>query len=479
MVLQRDMGVPVWGKAMPGEKVIVCFDSQTKHAVADAQGQWSIRLDPMPASGTSCEMRVQGSGTSEPLVFSDILVGEVWFCSGQSNMYMPVGPIDYATSGVMNSAEEISRANYRSIRLNSDPEHPLCGAGWRVCSSESVKGFSATAFFFGRMLQQRLDVPVGLINRSRGGSPIQQWTPEAAAMTVPITRKYNDIFSRNRDVIERYNLAFNGYVRDLQAWQRDHKGAAPVAPQELSVDLMNSRLFAGTGGLYRRFVEPVVPFSIRGIIWYQGEANSQSRDVAEAYQELLTTLITSWRSAWGKDDIPFGFVQLPRWKPGTHWPWTRQSMLQTFLSVPGTGMAVIVDDEEADSLHPTNKELVGTRLANWALSEVYHVKAPWLGPLAIKARPGRNALVVEFRPSDSVPVAAGGRLEGFEIAGEDGTFVPANAVLVDGTIRVSATAVPHPSQVRYGWSEAFSPSLYSTAGVPASPFLLRANKTAE
>lgn len=476
MVLQRDKPVPVWGKAAPRERVRVCFDIQTKEDVTDAEGKWSVWLDPMPASATPREMTLQSADTTSTLAFKDVLVGDVWFCSGQSNMYMPVGPVDFATTGVKNSVEELGASSYPSIRLNSDPEHPLCGGGWKVCSPESVKGFSAAAYFFGRVLHQKLNVPVGLINRSRGGSPIQQWTPEAAAMTVPITRKYIDIFNENRDVIERYNLAVNAYVQALQAWQTDHKGAPPAAPPELPVDIMNGRLFGGTGGLYKRFVEPVVPYAIRGIIWYQGESNSQSQDVAEAYQELLTTLITSWRKAWGSDDIPFGFVQLPRWTPGTLWPWTRQSMLQSFLSVPGTGMVVLVDDNEPDNLHPTNKQLVGTRLASWALSEVYHIKTSWLGPVAAQARPDGNALIVEFRPGGNEPVAAGGRLDAFEVAGADGRFTPATAQLIGNTVRVFAASVPEPTQVRYGWSEVFVPSLFDATGIPASPFLLRAVK---
>ena len=471
MLVQREKPVPVWGTAAPGTRIRVDFLGQTREDTATTDGRWIVRLGPMEANSSPQVMtiRARAGDRETSVVLKNALVGEVWLCSGQSNMFWPVcshGPYP----GIPGGEETARLADFPMIRLNCDSEHELCGGGWKVCSPESIRGFSATAYFFGRVLHDRLGVPVGLINRSRGGSPIQHWTPRDAALSVPLTRHYFDLFTANRARIDGYNAAFTAYLREAEAASQQPGTPKPAEPATLPADIMTARSFYEPGFLFDRYIRPLAPFAVRGIIWYQGESNSMVPDVARAYRSMLESLIESWRKAWQEDQLPFGIVQLPCWNEGELWPITRQAVLEASKSVPETGMVVTVDHGEPANLHPNNKEVVGERLALWALAKCYGAKLPWSGPIPDRATSTTGTVRVGFMHVGKGLVAHSGGLTEFEVAGSDGKFVPAEARIEQEGVLITSPPVPHPVAARYGWRAVFIPSLFNAEGLPAPPF---------
>jgi len=299
---------------------------------------------------------------------------------------------------------------------------------------------------------------------------VHAWMPEEAAMSVPLVRHYRELFLANRDQIQTYNAAQRRYSQVLDAWKAEHSKPRPDPPQPLSPELMTARRFHGVGVLFDRLIRPVIPYAIRGAIWYQGESDSDQPDMARAYAAQLTELIATWRRAWGQGDFPFYFVQLPCFTPGTNWPDVRQGMLEVFRSVPATGMAVMVDTGDVDNLHPDTKQEAGGRLANWALAKTYSRDVACAGPVFRDFVIDVQRLTIRFDPLGPGLVASGGALADFEVAGRDGRYVPATASIADGAVIVSAPAVASPLAVRYGWKPAFRPTLFGANGLPASPF---------
>ena len=430
MVLQQDVPCPIWGWADAGEKVTVTLGGQTKTATADANGDWRVALDAMKAGGP-LELTVKGKNA---ITVSDVLVGEAWLCSGQSNMAMSVGGAD-------NAQQEIAEADYPQIRhfrvARASAKAPAadCKGAWVVCSPKTVKGFTATGYFFGRDLHQHLRVPVGLINASVGGTPIENWTPASV-------------------------LGNPAFEKALDAWRQamaESKGAQ-IMP---------------SGNLHNGMIAPLVPYALRGAIWYQGERNCRM-GTQWLYRKLLPALIGGWRKAWGRDDLPFLYVQLPNWR-GHHrgvdddWAVMRESMAKV-LAVPGTGMAVAIDVGDSGNIHPKNKQAVGARLALAARAVAYGEVLIHSGPLydSITARGGN--LCVRFKHVGEGLVAKGGKLTGFTIAGADRTFVPADATIEGKTVVVTTPRAIEPVAVRYGWANDPKCSLYNKAGLPASPF---------
>jgi len=420
MVLQADMPVPVWGTAKPGEKVTVKFAGKTKMAVAGKDGKWLVKLDALKTNAKPQTLTVSGANT---VTIKDVLVGEAWLCSGQSNMAWPV-------SRARNFKAEQAAAKYPQIR------HYRVGKGgggkWVICSPKTVAGFSATAYFFGRELHKELKVPVGLINSSVGGTPIEAWTggPAKAAAEKP---------------------------------KADPKKAAPKKGR---------RRGRASGSLYRSMILPLAPYAIRGATWYQGESNAGR---GAAYEGQLKGLITGWRGLWQQGDFQFLVVQLPNFRnpqkspsEPSGWVLVQEGELKA-LELPNTGLAVTIDVGEARNIHPGNKQTVGKRLGLWALGTTYKKKIVYSGPLYKSMKIAGDKVVLTFDHVGGGLVARGGKeLKGFAIAGADKKFVWGKAAIVGKTVEM--TGVKAPKAVRYAWAANPQWSLTNKEGLPASPF---------
>jgi len=476
-VLQAGQPLPVWGKAASGEKVTVEFAGQVKTTTVDSQGHWTVKLDPLAANSDPGTLVIRDSDGE--LDLTDILVGEVWFCSGQSNMAMTLGnggPKAPNVGGVLGGEDEIARPEDSSLRLfcweKQNKGWAQAGlSGWQRANSISRAPFSATAYFFGNALQKAMKVPVGLINVSAGGSPITPWMPREDAMKLPMVSHYLDIYTKDEADIKAYNR-LGGRYQDVMR-QNPRPVPPPLPPDPLPYEEMMAGRIAGFG-LYESFVAPVVPYGIRGVIWYQGEANSDNLELATDYEEMLRMLITSWREKWGQSDFPFYFVQLPCWDAphGVNWHVTRQGMLNVLNSMTNVGMAVTVDVGDSHNLHPPNKRPVGERLALWALAKVYHQPVVFSGPLVKKIANEGEKLRVSFNTCGSTLKIHGAAWRDLEVAGEDGLYYPAVAVLGDTDALVSSPSVSKPIKARYGWKPVFTPTLFNQEGLPASPFSL-------
>ncbi len=413
-------------------------------------------------------LRVLSGG--EKLELKDILFGEVWLGSGQSNMAMAVG-------GVENAQDEIASADYPLIRMltvarqsKSEPSGELAGQ-WQVCSPQTAARFSATAYFFGRHLHKALNgVPVGLINSSWGGTAVEAWTSMPAQKQVP---ELKPVLAKWSDAGKDYDPEQDdrNYQVRLTRWQKAVKQAKaagkkpPRKPKKTGDPRLNQNHPAN---LYNGMIAPLIPYAMRGAIWYQGERNT-SGPMAALYSLQLETLIRDWRTRWGQGHFPFIFVQLPNYQTTRNWSVVQEQMLKT-LCVPDTGMAVTIDVGDAKNIHPGNKQAVGKRLALWALGTTYGRKMTYSGPLYRAAEKRGNAMVVSFEHAGDGLKAAGGELTGFEIAGADRKFLPASAVIEGGTVVVSSQEVASPEAVRYAWAANPSCNLFNAAGLPASPF---------
>ena len=469
MVLQREATVPVWGWADPGEKVTVSFAGQTAEATASQSGEWKAELKAMPANAAGQTMKVQGKNA---LSLDDVLVGEVWVCSGQSNMEMGIGNC--------NVPEEIAKANHPTIRLflveKNTSTTPLKDLGkpaaWAPCSPESIikggwNGFSAAAYFFGREIQQKLNVPVGLIGTYWGGTPAQAWTSQPALAKDARLQVYLANMKKSE---ENYPVAKQRFQAQLAAWKKaGAKGKAPRAPQD-PVKGPNR-----PANLYNAMINPLVPYAIRGAIWYQGESNASPYE-AGLYHRLFSTMIRDWRAKWGQGDFPFLFVQLANFMkradaPGdSNWARLRESQLKT-LGLKNTGMAVIIDIGDANDIHPKDKLNVGKRLALAGLKVAYGQELVYSGPIFAKMKAEGGKAVLSFKNVGGGLVSKSGEsLKGFAVAGADKKFVWADAKIVGDAVEVSSPAVKAPVAVRYAWADNPEVSLYNKEGLPASPF---------
>lgn len=471
MVLQRDRPVPVWGEAPSGTPVTVEFAGQRKSTIAGADTRWRVDLDPFPASSAPRELMVRFVGASgSDRGFRDVLVGEVWLCGGQSNMFWPLGPTANARAkwpGAQNGEEEVTRANWPEIRLNFDAEHELGPAGWHACSPATVRGFSATAYFFGRELHRLLGVPVGLVLRSRGGSSVQAWTPAPELDEVAFVREQRSRLESGRERIQEWNRRMADFRRGKSDAER---GARPPALPE---DLETARKLQSRGELHDKLVAPVVPFAIRGVIWYQGESNASPRTLAAAYGNMLGALIAGYRRLWDRPDLPFYFVQLPIFdRPGTgdHWHLVREGMRRLHDRTPHTGLVVTYDFSDPANLHPPEKQEVGRRLSLWPLALIHGKPLVPSGPLLRDVKFQNGAAAVSFRHSEGLRSLDGRPLRGFELAGPDAVFHPAAATIAKDTVVLRCEAVPAPTLARFFHGGVNRPNLGNAAGLPASPF---------
>ncbi len=424
MVLQRDMPLPIWGWADKGEEVTVSIAGQTKTTKADDNGRWKVVLDKLDV-GQPLEMTVKGS-SGNTITIKNVLVGEVWVCSGQSNMEMGIGMCNKAK-------EEIAAANYPEVRLfmvpNVKANEPAddVNAAWNACTPQSVAadgwgGFSAAAYYFGRQLHKELGVPVGLIDTSWGGTPAEFWTSRKA-------------------------LEANAALK-------------PLAQGESS-------------SLYNGMVAPLIPYAIRGAIWYQGESNLAG---AYLYRTLFPAMIANWRADWRQGDFPFLFVQLAPFRYNgqnqANWAELCEAQRMTLDALPNTGMAVTTDIGNVTDIHPTNKQEVGRRLALWALAKTYgRSDLVYSGPIYKSMTVEGDKVRLRFdHVGGGLKSSDGKPLVDFTIAGADQKFVPAVAEIDNDSVVVHADAVAQPVAVRYAWRDDTQPNLANQEGLPASPF---------
>jgi len=469
MVLQQGQKITIWGWAEPNEEVMasVSWQSMEWGVTADEGGKWMFKMNP-PEIGGPYEMTLRGKNT---ITIKNILVGEVWVCSGQSNM-------QWAVEQAADPEQEIAAAKYPNISLFSVErkvaEEPQgdCVGSWQPCSPDTVGGFSAVAYYFGRELHKELNIPIGLIHTSWGGTPAEAWTSKDALQSEPVCAP---ILQRYADAVAKYPEAMKEYERKVDEW----KAAVAKAKAEGSKPPHRPGAPFGPGnphspaGLYNAMIAPLVPYGIRGAIWYQGESNAGR---AYQYRELFPAMIKCWRKDWGQGDFPFLFVQLANFmavKPEpaeSEWAELREAQLMT-LALPNTGMAVIIDIGEADDIHPKNKQDVGKRLALWALAKTYAKTLVYSGPLYKSMNVEGNKIVLRFDHVGGGLVAHGeGPLKGFAIAGADRKFVWADATIDGDKVVVSSEKVAEPVAVRYAWADNPVCNLYNKEGLPASPF---------
>lgn len=478
MVLQRDLPLNVWGWGQPNETVTVRIASSSVQAKANDRGEWKTTLPAMKAGGPHT-LTVSGSST---VTFEDVLVGEVWVCSGQSNMEMGIGMCKDASA-------EIAAANYPQIRLllvpnrwTPEPQNDMDGI-WKVCTPKAIAedgwgGFSAAAYYFGRELHKKLGVPVGLIDATWGGTVIQTWTPPEGFATVPALKADNDRLTLTNPNSPQHITRLNQVIRDTENWLIEARKAAtnhtltppmPVFPAELLPphDVQNAT------ALFNGMIRPICPFTIRGALWYQGEANVGE---GKLYIERMKALIGGWRQLWGEGNFPFYFVQLAPFNYGGR-PQTLaefwEAQAEVPQVVPNSGMAVINDIGDIADIHPTNKQDVGKRLALLALSRTYGQKDLLSnGPtLKTMTKEGGNLRLTFDNAGTGLASRDGKPLTWFEILdAEEGGFVKAEAKIEGASLVLSAPGVKSPTAVRYAWSMLAEPNLMNSAGLPASAF---------
>jgi sialate O-acetylesterase len=475
LVLQQGMKVNIWGTADPGESVTVTLGDQRVSTEADGGGQWKVKLGPLNAGGPFT-MTIAGKNT---IALHDVLVGEVWVCSGQSNMEMPVGMNAEGWSGdVTNYQDEIAHGDHPRLHLFTvqkavagKPQRDVKGY-WVVARPQTVAGFSAVGYFFGRELVKVLNVPVGMIHSSWGGTPAEAWTSRATLESDP---EFQSILDAGAKLLSPYPKVFEDFEQKLGQWRRDSDQAesegAPV-PSAPPVPEDARRNPWRPSGLFNAMLMPLTPYAIRGAIWYQGESNA---DRPTQYRKLFPAMIGDWRRAWEEGDFPFLFVQLANWgiyQPRSNWPELREAQLKT-LSLPKTGMAVAIDIGDGSDIHPKNKQEVGYRLALAAQAIAYGRDVLYSGPIYESMAVEGEKIRLRFQyvyGGLAAKNSASSTLSGFEIAGDDRKFVGAQATLDGDTVVVRSEKTPHPVAVRYAWGMNPSCNLYNRAGLPASPF---------
>lgn len=458
MVLQRGAPVRIFGKAAPAEAVTVTFRGQTAETTADALGRWEIWLNPLTTAAPA-DMTIKGANT---ITVADVIVGDVWIGSGQSNMQWTVKDSD-------NADAEIAAANYPQIRLfyvprktSSSPVDDV-DAKWVVCSPESVPGFSAVLYYFGREMHKDTKVPMGLIHSSWGGTPIASWIAGPSLMS---NARLQPFLTFWQNAIVNYPANYARYEQNLKKWEAGgQQGARPAVP-------------LGPGNahepttLYNAMIAPLIKYTIKGALWYQGETEA-GRAQGDIYGEALMTLVNDWRRAFAQGDFPFYWVQLANYGNATkngHWMRVQEGQVKA-TALRNTGVAVINDIGNPTDIHPKNKQDVGHRLALLAESKGG-------GPLYRQFTREGNAIRIWFdNAGTALKTRGGGPLTGFQIAGADGKYWPAIATIEGATVRVSSPDVPEPKSVRYAWDYNPDANLISATGLPVS--LFRTDETDE
>jgi len=463
MVLQQGKSIAFRGTASPDEKVTVTLGGQSVSATAGKDGRWKVELKPLPAGGPH-EVKIAGTNT---ITLRNVLVGEVWVCSGQSNM-------QWGLANSADGAKEIAEANYPQVRVFSvkfaraDKPQEDCTGSWVVCSPQTARGFTAVGYFFGRQIHKDLKVPVGLIYSAVGATVIESWMDRGV---IESDGEFKAAITR----YEKTMADYKAYQEAMAKWaaEANQSRAAgqpvPPEPKRTSWDASNWN----PGVLYNAMVVPLFPYTIAGVIWYQGESNGGQ---GKAYARLLPAMIANWRKGWALGDLPFLIVQLPNYgkvetEPGEGgWALVREAQLKV-LAVTKTGLAVTIDVGDPNILHPPRKREVGERLALAALGVAYDRKIVFSGPIFESAKVEGDRMHLAFKHVGGGLEAKGGApLKGFAIAGADKKFVWAAAKIAGNEVVVSSDKVKAPVAVRYAWGSSPECNLFNKEGLPASPF---------
>lgn len=467
MVLQQNMKVPVWGTAENDEQVTVSFQGQ-KLAATARDGRWQVVLGKLKVGGPY-EMTIAGKNT---ITIKDVLVGEVWICSGQSNMEWPLSASANAEMAIAGSKNPMI---HLFVVRHATPEKPVSDVvgNWRECGPDSVKGFSAVAYYFGRDLQKALDVPVGLIETAWGGTRAEAWMSRAALDALPETSdeipQLSKAVADYPKVLERYEAQLK-LLQEAAAKLKDEGKPAPQPPRKPAPPTENPN---AASALYNGMIAPLIPYAIQGAIWYQGESNAGK---AAQYEAVFSAMIRNWREDWGQGDFPFLFVQLAPFQKiekqptDPAWARLREAQFLTSQHVPRTAMAVITDVGDERDIHPKKKEPVGHRLALAALTTTYGKKDIYPGPTFESMSVEGSKAIVNFHGVGGGLVARDGLLQGFTVAGPDHVFHDAEAVIEGTTVVVTCKEVEHPVAVRYGWANYPLGNLWNKRDLPATPF---------
>ncbi len=474
MVLQRGEPVAVWGEADPGTEVTVEFAGQKKTATADAAKHWKITLDPMPASSLGRNLVVSSPSTNnhQPTTIHNVVVGEVWLAGGQSNMAFHMGGLRDVQKRL--PAEPNPQLRFIHIPVTEFGEINREGLNWKIADKESLRGFSAVAYFFATELQQRLQVPVGIIGSYRGATWNENWmTPESIKGEPTLNYLFDEYdagYAKFANEAE-YEATYQEFLVKVKAWEAAggwSSGRRPVAP-------MGPKANQRPSGLYECMIKPLQPYTLKGVIWYQGEGNSGRY---EEFRTLFPAFVEGWRKTWGNPELPFYFVQLPPYKDAS-WPLFRQAQLDCANAIPNCGMVVSEGCGDLNDIHPKVKKPIGDRLAIAVSAEVYGQDHLPYGPMhkSVERRGGK--LVIDFDHCGSGLTARGDMLKSFEVAADDGVFVSAEARIVGKTIKVWSEEVSEPATVRYAWAPFPIMDLFNQEGLPASPFVVEATPIQE
>ncbi|MBW4891494.1 sialate O-acetylesterase [Mucilaginibacter sp. HMF5004] len=481
MVLQYNMPVPVWGIATPGEKVTVKFGKQIKTAITGADGKWMIKLDKLKPGGPF-SLSVIGNNK---IVLTDVYAGDVWLCSGQSNMDMTVAREDRYWCGVFDEKFEVDNANYPLIRVfdtdfapSAEPKTEVAGK-WEVVSPKTVGHISAAAYFFARDLQKKIKIPIGLITTSFGASTAEAWTRKEALQANPKTKYLVDNFEAKLAKYQADTVGKAAYQVAYAKWKIESAKAKAEGKDEVRGPKNNDpvRDQHNASVLWNGMVAPLIPYAIKGEIWYQGESNSPT---ASIFGDINETMITDWRKQWAQGDFPFIYVQLANIgksvedvpAKGGQEAVKREAQLQN-LSIPNSAMVCAIDNADPlnmNNVHCKNKQAIGYRLALAAQAIAYHINTPYSGPQYDKMEVKGNTIRLYFKHTNGGLITRNGSLDGFAIAGQDKKFVWGTAKIEGNTIVVSNTGIEKPVAVRYAWGNNPPTSLYNGANLPAIPF---------
>ncbi|MEY4939475.1 MAG: hypothetical protein RIQ93_1210 [Verrucomicrobiota bacterium] len=465
-VLQRERPIPIWGKADAGEKIVVTFAGQKREVITGPDGRWRVMLEPLPASATGAELIIAGNKTT---TLRDILIGEVWLCSGQSNMAFTVNRAKEA-------AKEIAGARFPSVRhvtieraLALFPNETVKTSGWQAATPENVGEFTAVGYFFARDIHQKLDVPVGIIHSSWGGTPVEAWMNGPALASDPAFRVVSERWQESLARDPARQEAYDEWTRQDEAAKAQGAGAQAAFRQQ-NPPPTAPRQGQTPAGLYNGMIHPAVPYALRGVLWYQGENNTTR---ASEYRALFSAMITGWRAAFEQGELPFFWVNLAGFQApdpsGRNYAFLREAQTQT-LALPNTAQAVAIDLGEAKDIHPKNKQDVGRRLALLAKRRLYGIPCDDTGPTYASMTREGSAVRVRFNFASGGLVAHNSPPGALELAGSDKVFHPARGRIDRTTLVVSSPAVPEPVAVRYAWQNFPLANLYSGAGLPVVPF---------
>lgn len=463
MVLQRDVEIPVWGKADSGSQIKVEFGGFSKVTQA-INGGWLVKLPPMAAGG-SFEMKIT-CGRNE-VILKDILIGEVWIASGQSNMGMPLGDV-----------EEISAADYPELRYYKVPEIHYETAPmeypekyseeseWKICTPENAAGFSAVAYYFAQNTHKFLEVPFGIIDCSLGGASASCFVSEKYLAQDPDLKIYLDEYNKAMETLD-----LEEYEEEHRKWETSGPGPLPEPPYIPPFEKLGPKSMLRPASVYHNMLKKIIPYAVRGVIFYQGETDA-SLGKAHLYSKLFGKLIQNWRDDWGNNQMPFLYVQLPQFCAfyKDSWAILREQQEIVKKTIPDTALTVAFDCGDQKDVHLTNKKTIGERLALLARAKVYGEDIEYSGPIFQGMQVEGNKIILTFDHIGRGLTVKGDILKGFRICGSNKLFIDAKAEIKGDTVEVYGEQVAAPTAVRYAWVDFGECNLYNRDGLPARPF---------